>query len=454
MQTVVGLYKNFEDAQHVVSDLHNAGFPSDKISLITRDEKGEYSRHLEGGTKQNVGEGAAAGAGIGAVLGGLGGLLVGLGALAIPGIGPVLAAGPLAAALAGAGIGAVSGGLLGALIDLGVPEDHAEAYMKGVEQGGTLVVVNSDAQRADEALMIMNRHNPMDIELPMGQDMERDEFSSYSTDTYDQQGMRQGSFQQSQSAIPVTGSQADRDVDDLNDEEFTSRQHLEDDFSKDPRIHDESNIPVTGAHDMDIPVIEEEIRVGKREVEQGGIRVEKREEEIPFEQDVNLRQEQINVERRPVDREATDSDFQSFREGSMELTEKSEEPVVEKRARVTEEVHIDKDVRDKTEKIQDTLHKQDVDVTRTGGAAFDWNTFDREFRSHYQTRYGTSGYDYDYYMPAYRYGYGLGMDERYRNHDWNTMEQQARSDWERCGGQGAWEDIKDAVRHAWERVKR
>jgi hypothetical protein len=106
------------------------------------------------------------GAGIGAVVGGLGGLLVGLGALAIPGIGPVLAAGPLAAALgalAGAGIGAAAGGLIGAMVDMGIPEDQAELYSEGVRRGATLVIVRASDERAEDAVRIMNQFNPIDI---------------------------------------------------------------------------------------------------------------------------------------------------------------------------------------------------------------------------------------------------------------------------------------------------
>jgi hypothetical protein len=100
----------------------------------------------------------------------LGGLLVGLGALAIPGIGPVVAAGPLAAALsalAGAGAGAVAGGvtggLLGALMDLGVPRETAEYYAEGVRRGGNLVTINTADHMTNRAVEILNRHHPIDI---------------------------------------------------------------------------------------------------------------------------------------------------------------------------------------------------------------------------------------------------------------------------------------------------
>lgn len=94
MRTVVALYDRFEDAQSAIQALNDSGFHREDINLLASDEHGEYSRGLDT-TAEAGAEGAATGAGIGAVLGGLGGLLVGLGALAIPGIGPVLAAGPI-----------------------------------------------------------------------------------------------------------------------------------------------------------------------------------------------------------------------------------------------------------------------------------------------------------------------------------------------------------------------
>ncbi len=123
-----------------------------------------------------------------------------------------------------------------------------------------------------------------------------------------------------------------------------------------------------------IPVVEEDIRVGTREVEGGGVRVEQRVEETPVREQVNLREEQVRVERRPTDQsiDAT-SVSDAFREGSFEVRERREEPVVDKQARVVEEVVVGKDVRNRTETVEDTVRGTDVDVqesptqTRTTG---------------------------------------------------------------------------------------
>ena len=161
--TVIGLYDRLEDAQNAVSELVSAGFPRDDISMVAADTEGKFQTYV-GGSDAEAGEGIAAGAGAGAVVGGIGGLLVGIGALAIPGIGPVLAAGPLASALIGAGVGAATGGLLGALVDAGIPEEEANVYAEGVRRGGTLIKVTTSADRVDEANRILDRFNPIDID--------------------------------------------------------------------------------------------------------------------------------------------------------------------------------------------------------------------------------------------------------------------------------------------------
>jgi uncharacterized protein (TIGR02271 family) len=116
-----------------------------------------------------------------------------------------------------------------------------------------------------------------------------------------------------------------------------------------------------------IPVIEEELRVGKREVEGGGVRVRTRVVERPVEEVVRLREERVNVERRPVNRPVSETDLNTFREGTFELRERSEEAVVGKTARVVEEVAVNREVGERTETIRDTVRKTDVDVEETGG---------------------------------------------------------------------------------------
>ncbi len=174
-KTIVGLFDSYTEAQHVVQDLMDSGFRRDDISVVANESARGATGAREVGERSKADEGAGAGAVGGTVIGGAAGLLIGAGLLAIPGIGPVLAAGPLAAAIGttaatvgagalGAGIGAAAGGLLGGLVGAGVPEEDAHFYSEGVRRGGTLVSVSSDDQRATMAHSIMQRHGAVDVD--------------------------------------------------------------------------------------------------------------------------------------------------------------------------------------------------------------------------------------------------------------------------------------------------
>ena len=168
MKTVVGLFENYTDADRAVSELNARGFNRNEISVAARDSALRDRVVGETGKERAVAETAGAGAVGGAVVGGLGGLLVGIGALAIPGIGPIITAGTLATALgstaAGAGIGAAAGGLIGALVGMGIPEEDANFYAEGVKRGGVLVSVHTSDDRASEALNILRQTNAVDVD--------------------------------------------------------------------------------------------------------------------------------------------------------------------------------------------------------------------------------------------------------------------------------------------------
>jgi uncharacterized protein (TIGR02271 family) len=203
---------------------------------------------------------------------------------------------------------------------------------------------------------------------------------------------------------------------------------------------------VKGERKMD--VVQEEIDIGKRQVNRG-VRVYSEVTEKPVEKQVNLREEKIKVDRRPVNREATPADIDSFKEGQIELTETREEPVVKKKARVVEEVRVGKDVNERTETVRDTVRRKDVRVEETGGARADYDT---DYRKDYQSRYAKTGQTYDYYAPAYQFGTTYANDQRYRDRDWNVAEPDLRRDWE-TRSHGKWEDFKDSIRYGWDRVR-
>lgn len=158
-RTVTAMYDSFSAAQRAVQDLVDAGFNRDDISLIANDAAGEYQSYTtDGDVKGNEG------ANFGAVTG----ALVGLGAMLIPGIGPVVAAGPLVAALTGAGLGAaagaITGGLTASMIDFGLDREYAGYYAEGVRRGGAMVAVRADEGRASQVESILNRHGTIDID--------------------------------------------------------------------------------------------------------------------------------------------------------------------------------------------------------------------------------------------------------------------------------------------------
>jgi hypothetical protein len=165
--SVLGLFESREAAGRAIRTLHDRGFAREQISVAMRDTEEQAALAQDLGASEPA-EAASAGAVGGGILGGLAGLLVGIGALTVPGIGPILAAGPLAGALgttlAGAGIGAAAGGMVGALAGIGVPPEHAECYAEGVRRGGTLVSVQTDGSNAAEAVAVMRAAGALDVE--------------------------------------------------------------------------------------------------------------------------------------------------------------------------------------------------------------------------------------------------------------------------------------------------
>jgi uncharacterized protein (TIGR02271 family) len=303
-KTIVGLMETEREGESVVRALMgDCGCDRDDIGLMARGIEGQEIAP-EGKTR---GSGAAKGAGAGAAVGGVLGLVAGLTSLAIPGLGPIIAAGPIAAALAGAGIGAVAGGVIGALTKQGVPEEDAHYYAEGVKRGGTLITVRADDDTmADCVARTMKKHGAVDIDARAAE--------------WQREGWN-----------PPTGRSMASGT-----------------------MRGES-----------LPVVNEELIVGKRAVSHGGVRVYTHVTETPVDKKVKLREEHVDVERRPVDRPLGAGE-DAFRERTLEARETSEEPVVQKRARVVEEVDLKKQASEREQSIHDTVRKTDVKVDRTG----------------------------------------------------------------------------------------
>ncbi len=161
-KAVFGIVTTYAQAEVVVDRLKIAGFSNNDISVLLPDKDGTRDFAHEKNTKAP--EGAAAGAGTGGVVGGVLGWLVGIGSLAIPGVGPFVAAGPIMAALSGAAVGSAVGGLTGALVGLGIPEFEAKRYEGKLKEGNILISVHSeDAKETDRAEKILKDANAQDV---------------------------------------------------------------------------------------------------------------------------------------------------------------------------------------------------------------------------------------------------------------------------------------------------
>ena len=161
-KSVFAIIKTEEQACRIVDELRAVGFSNNDISVLLPDKRGTRDFAHEKGTKAP--EGATVGAGAGGILGGALGWLAGIGALAIPGLGPFIAAGPIMAALSGAAVGAAAGGITGALIGLGIPEYEAKRYEGKIKQGNLLIAVHSDnSEETKRAKEIFERNGAEDI---------------------------------------------------------------------------------------------------------------------------------------------------------------------------------------------------------------------------------------------------------------------------------------------------
>ena len=192
------------------------------------------------------------------------------------------------------------------LFNPGAPEDDIGHLAEGVRRGGSLVTVTVTENRVDDVEAILSRHNPVDVD----ERVERWREEGYSG--YDREAP----------AYSTTQVEAER-------ERYA------------------------------IPIVEEDIKIGKREVREGGKRIRTYVRETPVEEQVTLRDEEVHVERRPVNRAATEADFQ---EQNIEMSESHEEAVVSKEARVVEEVTVEKEAVEHTETVRGTERRTEVEV--------------------------------------------------------------------------------------------
>ncbi|MFD2612686.1 YsnF/AvaK domain-containing protein [Paenibacillus gansuensis] len=316
---IVGVFKTEQAAISAIEELKQLGYRSDDISVISRNKEDMNTISTETGTKAP--EGIAAGAATGGVVGGLTGLLAGIGLLAIPGVGPILAAGPIAATLTGAAVGAGAGSLVGGLVGLGIPEDEAERYNNYVDDEHILVMVDDDNNRGSRVYDIFRAHGSINSDMYGSDQARMNTYGTSDTELLDR----------NKAAYNNTGkSYTDRD-----------QGHI--------TLH------------------EERLEVDKEKVQTGEVRLHKEVIEERQTVDVPVKREEVVIERNPVS--GRDADTASFTEGETIRIPVSEERVeVTKKPVVTEEVTLGKRTVEDTKHVSETLRKEKADLDRSGNA--------------------------------------------------------------------------------------
>jgi uncharacterized protein (TIGR02271 family) len=314
--------------------------------------------------------------------------------------------------------GSTIGNFFRSLFGMEDERDTRDVYAEAVRRGSCVLTVHAaDDDQLDRATEIMNRYDPIDI----------DERSSH---------WRTAGWSNYDETAPM-----------LTDSEIEKERTMYG-LGRTENVTSELK-PAAGSTGAGtrIPVVEEELRVGKREVQRGGVRIYSRIRETPVNESVTLREEHVRVERHAVDQPASEADLAAFKEGTVEMRETAEEPVVSKIARVVEEVVVGKDVTQETANINDTVRSTDVEVEQLGA------TDDADFRSHWQRAYGQAGGRYEDYDAAYRYGSTMAGDSaRSQTYRWEDAEPEMRRNWESSHPESTWEKVKDAVRYGAEKV--
>jgi uncharacterized protein (TIGR02271 family) len=289
-ETVVGLFADQPSAERGIQALKAAGFTEQQIGVAVRDRA--QQRELTEGTGTQAAEGAAAGAMGGGMVGGVIGLLAGVGALVIPGVGPIIAAGALASTLTGAGIGAAAGGLIGALAGMGVPDEDAKHFERGFQEGGVLVTVEAgaNATRARQAL------------IESGADLGPAHATMQSSGTAASHGADRLELREEQLDVDTEEVQAGEVR--LRKEVVTEQRTIDVPVTREEVVierHDASGRPaaqgaVGAEEDIRIPLMEEEVRVEKTPVVREEVTARKRQVQDTERVSETVRREEARIE--------------------------------------------------------------------------------------------------------------------------------------------------------------
>ena len=447
-KTVVGLFDTFTEAQNVVQQLVNAGFDRNEISVLANDARGEFGMSRAVGDSSSTAEGAGAGAVGGGVLGGVLGLLVGVGALAIPGIGPVLAAGPLAAALGtagastlvGAGIGAAAGGVIGALIGAGIPEDDANFYAEGVRRGGTLLLVKASDDMAQRAYDLMRSNGAVDIDQRSG-DWRTSGWNRFDPNAEPYTATGDNAWERSSklgtAGGAVAGAATGAAIGSVAGPVGTAVGGVAG--------------AVTGAGvGAGADIAGEKYQEG--EANMTGDRPMNRSTTTTGSTYDDRSDTSVGGRKGQVDYDTNRSAEEKWEDSSKLGTAGG---AVAGAATGAAMGSVAGPVGTAVGGVAGAVAGAGVGAAGdiAGESAEDsFGRYDNDFRTHYQTYGMDSGYTYEQYTPIYRYGYNLATDPTYRDRDWDSVESDARRRWEERNP-NTWERFKDSVRYAWDKAR-
>jgi len=327
-----------------------------------------------------------------------------LAAIDAPDIGKIAASGPVADNLRQTS--SSNGGLSGTLQYFGLSPKLADHYARGVQHGETLETLTVDDKDADRVVAVMERHARTEQDLA----------AKAAADASGASAAKQASAP----IAPPSGSS-----------EPTRSGNT---------AQARSNTSGTEDEERRIPIMREELRVGKREVERGGVHVSVHVKETPVSERVNLREQHVEIERRPVSRSPQAGEG-SFKSEELEFKEYGEEAMVQKDVRVVEEVIVHKRTSGRDAIIADNLKSTEIDVSSMSG-------FDRGYYKKYFESANQQG-SFDEYLPAYEAGHKLRGAKGNR---WEDVEASARSTWE-ASRPGTWDRYKDSIKYAWTRSR-
>jgi uncharacterized protein (TIGR02271 family) len=369
IRRAVGVFPTHQEAEQALVELRDSGFSMDRVSVVAKDStnRGDIAgaeMHDRVGNKAD--EGAKTGAATGGTIGGLTGLLVGLGALAIPGIGPIMLAGAgataLATTLAGAGIGAVAGGLLGGLVGLGIPEDRAKVYNDRVSRGEYLVMVEGTDEELHRVHSILNRRGIQEwgiYDMPQNSTNRMGAVDASTVDT---------------SRVDASGVDTVRPIDrSVSSANPTAASTGFVDNSVDRVVGDRPSA-IPAQDDEAIRLYEERLLVDKTRQKSGEVVLGKHVETETARISVPVEKERIVVERVNADeigRPVTpgEADFQDGEVVRMEVYEETAD--VQKEAFVREEVNLRKEVSREVVDVEETTRREELDVNVQGNPVVD-----------------------------------------------------------------------------------